>query len=704
MILRRNGTAHPEFQMPELSNHNPDSDPLARAEWELRPLFGSFIIVIITLAAMWPVLRAPFVWDDDLYLTMNRTLAKPGGLLDIWLKPYSSPSPYPLVFTTYWFEYRLWGLEPSGYRLVNLLLHATNSILLWRILRKLGIGGAWIAGAIFAIHPVHVESVSHAAERKDVLSGLFYFISILFWLQFLELKNRRAYALSFIAFVLAMLAKSVTCVLAPTLLLLLWWRGRREERSRTALLTIPYFILALALGLYTVYWEKHRTGATSDVIQLEFADRVIIAGRAMWFYFWKLAWPANLLTLYPKWIADASSFSQWLYPITVAMAGLAALGLAARNHRGLFMAFAYVVITLGPALGFINFSTMYYSYVMDHYQYLACAGWIALAGAIGSTMIYRVGGRNLATGAAILLLSVLGFLSFQQADTCRSLVTFWEHNVRGNPDSAPPRYDYGVALENEGRLDEALVQFLETLRRNPNDVDSYLHLGGIMKMKGDLAAAERYFDWATRVDPDHGKARRSQGTAYNHIGGIRVEQGKFDEAITIFERALSINPNLIDAKLNIGIAHSRAGRVEDAILIYRSVIQEHPSSEKAPVYLYQALRKAGRPEEARGELDKALQLFPNNILARMALAREAMGVKNMMEARRKLLECLEIDDTHAEANNMLGVIEAMSGNYQAAADYFARSLESDPNNVSTRANYERAMRDLKNESNASQRK
>ena len=272
------------------------------------------VIVLITLLAYVPALHGGFIWDDDSHVTDSLALRTLHGLATIWTTPGAVMQYYPLVHTSFWVQYHLWQLNPFGYHLVNVLLQAGNAILLWLILERLEIVGAWLAAAVFAIHPVQVESVAWISEQKNLLSGAFYLAAVLAYMRFCPLDAERPeekarwglYGLAFAFFVGAMLSKTVACTWPLTILLLTWWK-RGGIESRDVWLMTPFVAMGAVLGSITVWVETYCTGARGAGWSFTMFDRALIAGRAVWFYAVKLAWPENLAFVYPRWNIDAGT-------------------------------------------------------------------------------------------------------------------------------------------------------------------------------------------------------------------------------------------------------------------------------------------------------------------------------------------------------------------------------------------------------------
>jgi len=335
----------------------------------------ALVLVIVTFVVYQPIWRAGFIWDDNPHVTENVNLRSVHGLYRIWSEPKASQQYYPLQLTAYWIEYHLWGLRPFGYHLVNVLVHALNALLLWKVLRRLDVAGAWVAAAIFAVHPVQVESVAWISELKNLLSAMFYLLALLAYLRFRPLPGagqsgseyRGFYALAIILFLCALLSKTVACSLPAVLLVLIWWKnGRITARDIWPL--APMFVLGAGLGLMTAWLERHHVGAEGTEWSLSLLQRCLLAGRVLWFYMGKLVWPHPLIFIYSRWEIDARVWWQYLFP-AAALALLAGLWfLRTRIGRGPFATALCFAAILGPALGFFDIYPFRYSYVADHFQ------------------------------------------------------------------------------------------------------------------------------------------------------------------------------------------------------------------------------------------------------------------------------------------------------------------------------------------------
>src|SRR5881227_703115 len=376
-----------------------------------RALILAVVLAAVTIFAYRPAWHAGFLWDDDAYIINNELLTSPHGWQRIWFS-LDSPSQYfPLTYSTFRIEHALWGLNTTGYHWVNLLLHVGNALLIWAVLARLGVPGAWLAAAIFALHPVQVESVAWITERKNVLMGFFFLLTLLAWIAFTDESTRRPwrfYALAVILYALALSAKTTACTLPAALLLILWLQ-KKPIGKRRLIQILPFLILGFSMGLVAVWWERYHQGTHGPLFALSSLERTLVASHAVWFYLVKLLCPSNLIFIYPKWTIAATRALDY----TWLLAGVAlcfAIYLARRYlGRGVEVAAVFFVATLSPVLGFIMLYTFRYTFVADHYQYVACIGPIALvsAGLVKLTNSVSYGSRFL-SALAVFLFSALG--------------------------------------------------------------------------------------------------------------------------------------------------------------------------------------------------------------------------------------------------------------------------------------------------------
>src|SRR5580700_9103327 len=309
-------------------------------------------IAAATLAAYWPALQGGFVWDDNAHVT-SAALRSLHGLWRIWFDLGATQQYYPLLHSAFWLEHRLWGDAVLGYHLANLAQHAVAACLVVLIVRRLALPGAWLAGLVFALHPVCVESVAWISEQKSTLSAVFYLSSAFIYLGFDRTRRRSSYLWAFGLFLCALLTKSVTATLPAALLVVFWWKRGRLDLRRDVRPLLPWFAIAAAAGLFTAWVERTYIGAKGTDFALTWTQRFLLAGRVIWFYAGKVVWPANLIFTYPRWKIDAGVWWQWLFPAGALAAGVC-LALLARRHRGPLAGFLFFAGTLFPVLGFLN--------------------------------------------------------------------------------------------------------------------------------------------------------------------------------------------------------------------------------------------------------------------------------------------------------------------------------------------------------------
>ena len=640
----------------------------------------AFVLVLVTLLAYQPVWRAGFIWDDDSYVTNNTPLRTVDGLWGIWDKPGTTFQYYPLVFTSFWVEYHFWKLQPLGYHLVNVLLHALNAVLLWYVLRRLEIPGAWWAAAIFALHPVGVESVAWITERKNVLSGLFYFLAVLAYLRFRPLTDREAaracdwryYPLVLVLFLCALLSKTVTCSLPAVLLLLVWWKTGRVER-RDVLALAPLFVLGVASGFMTTWMEKHSVGASGAEWALSFGQRCLVAGRALWFYTGKLFWPHNLTFIYPRWEIDASVAWQYLFPVAALVVLIALWWLRSRIGRGPLVAVLCFAGTLVPALGFFDVFPFRYSFVADHFQYLACIGLISLAVSTGTAICKRAGpwGRNLGTVAAATALLVLGVSTGRQARIYQDLTTLWRDTLTKNPQCWMAHYNLGVTLTQARRVREAIGHYEQALRIKPDYVEAHNNLGIALQQLGRVQEAIEQYARALQLEPEDAVAQYNLGVALSQVG-------RFEEAIGHYEQALRITPDDAEAHNKLGGCLSRLGKVQEAIRHCEQALRIKPDYAEAQYNLGMALVQAGRLPEAMEHLERALRLEPDYAEAHCNLGIALVRRGRLPEAIGHYEQALRIKPDFAEAHNNLGNALKQLGRIPEAIAHYEQALQIKP--------------------------
>jgi len=619
------------------------------------PAAGAALIILLTMVAYLPALHCGYIWDDDFYVTENPTLRSLGGLEAIWLKPGATVQYYPLVFTSFWAEHRLWGLQPFGYHLVNVILHSINAVLLWRVLQRLQIPGSWWAAAIFALHPVNVESVAWVTERKNVLSGLFYLLSMLAYFRFQPLtgsetasaRHWRYYPVVLVLFLCALLSKTVTCSLPAVLMLLIWWKnGRLEKRDAVAL--APLFVLGITLGLATAWVEKHMLGANGSEWSLSLVQRCLVAGRSLWFYAGKLFWPHQLTFIYPHWEIDAGAAWQYLFPLGVVVVLLALWLMRSQIGRGPLVAVLFFAGTLVPALGFFNVYPFVYSYVADHFQYLASAGLITLIVGVATNICERTSrpGTHVAAVLGPVVLVTLGVLTWNQQQIYRDAETLWQDTITKNPQCSMAHHNLGDALLRRGKVPEAIDQFEQALRIKPDDAETHYNLGIALEQAGRIEEAIAHYQQASQIRPDFVKAHYNLGMALQRTGNIK-------EAIGHFEQALRIRPDSAAVHYNLGIALEQTGRIEEAVAHYEQALRSRPDFAEAHFNLAVVLMWLGKWPEAVEHFEQALRIRPDSAEVHYYLGIALERTGNVQEGIVHYEQALRIKPDYPKAQNGL---------------------------------------------------
>ncbi len=532
---------------------------------------GAVGLGLLTILIYRPAWHGGFIWDDDRYVTHNHLLTAPDGLRRIWFS-LDAPSQYfPLAYTVLRIERSFWDLNSAGYHWVNIFLHLGNALLVWCILARLKVPGAWLAGAIFALHPVQVESVAWISELKNLLMGSFFLLTLLAWIAYVDptSKHRRVlYVAALVFYLLALFAKSTACTLPAALLLILWLKKKPIGR-RALLEIIPFVVLALGIGMVAVWWEKYHQG-TRMLVSLGPIDRLLIASRAAWFYLSKIFWPSDLTFIYPQWQIGATNPVAYLWLIAAVVFAVMVYYGRRFFGRSVEVAALFFVTTLGPLLGFIMLYTFRFTFVADHYQYLASIGPIALASAGLATL--RRSSKALhwlviASGGAVLI--CLSLLTWRQSATYRDLETLWR----------------------------------TTLAKNPSCWMAYNNLGVVQFQKGGLDDAIEKYEQSLRLNPDYAEAR------YN-LGSALLQKGKIDDAIAECQKALELGPNDPDAHVVIGNAFMARRDIDGAISQYTQALALRAEDSNAHYNLATALREKGEFEQAGREYQKAREFEP----------------------------------------------------------------------------------------------
>ena len=613
---------------------------------------------LLVAAAYFPALFAGFVWDDRAF-TAAAAVQEPAGIWRIWFSPSEIEGEghyWPLTYTTFWLEHRLWGFWAPGYHAVNMLLHFANALLVWHLLRRmnaLAVWPAWLVAALFAVHPVHVEAVAWVIGRKDLLATLFYLGAALAWLRALDtatIAPWRWHLLALALFAASLLCKSIGITLPVALLVQRWWAHGRLTVA-DCWRVVPFFAVAIGFGVADLHYYK-------EIIDVDYAliEQVLIAAQALWFYVGKLLWPTELMPIYPHWRVGAAEVAPWAYALGAIVLAAMLWLLRGRIGRGAFAGAAFFALTLAPTLGLVPFGYMQFAFVANRYQYLADIG--ALTVLVGAVMV--AGGslgkqvRWLVVGVASVLLIVLCTLTWQQAGIYKDEIVFFERVVADNPSARDAHFNLGSALFDAGQQEAGLAAVRTSLALRPESMKAQYGAGLMLYQLGQLEEALAHMQRALAMN------------ANNHVvqygtGLVLAAMGRSDQAQQHYRRSLQINPRHRPAHLRLAELLAGAGQAAaaeeharqaltmqpgapDALLIlagiefnqqryrasldlYRSVTDRRPGSARAWSGAGAALYHLGKPDEALQHIDRALALNPslaearNNRAAIAAVAR-----------------------------------------------------------------------------------
>ena len=719
-------------------------------------------LLAATLAAYQPAWNGGLLWDDEAHVTRPE-LRSLDGLARIWVEPGATQQYYPLVHSTFWALHRLFGDHTLPYHLLSITLHALSAFLFALILLQLyGVPYAtipgrgwpgcfpserrqdrrssaehgwerpgqdprptdgprqtwwpWLAAFVFALHPVHVESVAWISELKNTQSGVFFLAAAMAYLRFDDGRRAPAWALAFVLFCLALLSKSVTATLPALLLVVLWWRRGRLDIWRDVAPLLPFFAAAAVFGTLTIWAERTLIGARGEGFEFSVLDRVLIAGRAVWFYLGRLLWPTDLMFIYPRWTIDASAWWQYLYPAAVVLL-LGGLWSMRSRSRAPIAALLFFCIALSPALGFVNVYPFRFSFVADHFQYLASLGIIALfSGGVAGLVSKRPLASGWAAPAAIALILVpLGVLTharsrdFADADTlyratiARDPQSWMAHNnlavlmLRSSPERALDHLDQalranaaypeahnnrGLALQLLERFEEAAAAHAEALRLEPTFADAYNNRGTALQKLNRLAEAEAAYREALRLRPELLQARVN-------LGNVMLEKGAAEEAASHYRAALAIDPALADVRFTLGAALERAGRPDEAAAEYREVLRLQPSAADAHTRLGALAEAAGRHDEAVAHYDEWARLEPQSPAAFIALGNARYRASDFARAAAAYESAARLAPDSPDARNNYGAALERMGRLAEAAAQYAEAVRLAPDSAGARANLRR---------------
>ncbi|MDA8242332.1 MAG: tetratricopeptide repeat protein [Nitrospiraceae bacterium] len=598
----------------------------------------SLFLLAVTLAIFWQVGGHDFVdYDDGRYITENPAVASgltPEGLKWAFTTGHAG-NWHPLTWVSHMLDVSLYGLNPRGHHLTNVVFHAANAILLFLLLNGLT-GTYWqssFVAALFALHPLHVESVAWVAERKDVLSTLFWMLTLTLYVRYVEKPGRLRYLLTLSAFVLGLMSKPMLVTLPFTLFLLDYWPlGRFSSiREGSSLLSgqknvftpliiekIPFIAFSFASSLVTIY-VQYKGGAVSSLDTVPFFSRIINALAAYVGYMGKMFWPLHLAVIYP--LPSTESIMKGVSAgLVLAVLSFATVRLA-RKHPYLLMGWLWYLGTLVPVIGLVQVGRQS---MADRYTYVPLIGlFIMIAWGAPIIMGQDRHRRLVLSTLGVLTLLACAAITWQQLGYWRNSITLFSHAIESVPDNDIAHVRLGYALARRGRPDEAISQYTEALRIRPRDAEAHFNMGFTLMQQGKVAEAIDQYWEVLKVDPDH------EG-AHINMGNALAEQGRLHDALYQYTEALRVNADNAETHFSMGLVLATQGDLEKGIMHFSEALRIRPNFAEAHYNLGIALARQGKLDEGIGHFAEALRINPGLAEARLALD---AAVKRKQELR-----------------------------------------------------------------------
>ena len=662
------------------------------------------LLAAAILAVYWPVRNYDFInLDDPTYVTENGHV-RAGLTCESFLWAFTATDTanwHPLTWISLMLDCQLYGLNPAGHHLTNVLLHSASTVLLFLVL--LGMTGSrWrsaFVAALFALHPLHVESVAWVAERKDVLSTLFWMLTLWAYLAYTQRPGVGRYLLILLLFALGLMAKPMLVTLPCVLLLLDYWPLERIQlgqagSSRTALgpsaviaqpprrqafrlllEKTPLFVLVAVSSVVTFVVQKSG-GAVGALEVYPIKIRVANALFSYVSYMVKMIWPQNLAVFYPHpgqslpmWQAAAAGLLLLLISIAVIRAG--------RRQSYLPVGWLWYLGTLVPVIGLVQVGAQA---MADRYTYVPLIGLFIMAawGVPELLAKYRFQRTVLATLATILLVT-LTLVSKRQVRHWQNSVALFSHTHAVTAKSYLVHNNLGSALNELGKYDEAIAHYTEALRIRPNFAEPHYNLGTALARQGKLKEAISHYTEALRIEPGHAEA-------CNNLGEVLRQQERYDEAISYYSRALQLKPDYPEAHSNLGIALARQGKLKEAMAHFSEALRLQPDYAAAHFNLGLSLVHQERPEEAVAHFYEALRTQPDDADTHYNLGVTLEKQGRLAEAMIHFSEVLRLQPDNAGAHNNLGVILARKGRFKEAISHYSKALQHNPNDGETHNN------------------
>jgi tetratricopeptide (TPR) repeat protein len=587
------------------------------------------LIIVATFVVYLRSFNGGFIWDDQTFIVDNPFLTNLSGLWKIWFTTELKHQYYPMVSTTFWIERHIFGLNPVGYHIVNIALHAVNAALVFIILKRLSIRGALAVALIFALHPVHADSAAFINERKNVLSGLFYLFALLSFLSFEETNSKKFYALALFGFLLALLSKTVAGSL-PAIIIIIAWMRHKEINLKYLSTLLPFFFLSAIFAVVTISVEMENTGVE---IGLSFAERLLVAGRATWFYALKLIAPVNLSLIYPRWTINSSNPVEWAYPLAVVIVTAILFVFRSRLGRAPLTAALFFLITLLPAMGFVDINFFNFSFVADHFQYLASLSLITLGTGIVLRLTKKIDPRA-PVALTIIVASIFSVLTWSRATLTTDHELLWRDTIEKNPKSWAARNNLGNILYGRLKREEAITQFKEAVMLNPLFDKARGNLADALTESGRFEEALIQYKSLAQI---------STFDSYKYYNyAIALEGlGRTNEAEEAYKKSIELNPDEVGPKNNLANIYLRGNDLAPAIALYEEIVELNPRHAPAHNNLGIIWNLKGQNNKSLSHYKLAIEADPGYAEAHhnMGITLEDLGrtgeaIKSYKEAER----------------------------------------------------------------------
>ena len=631
-------------------------------------------LIVTVLLAYYPSWYGGLIWDDSAHMT-RPDLRSLHGLFRIWFDLGATQQYYPLLHSAFWVQYHLWGASTLGYHLVNILLHATAAVMVLMILRRLAIPGAFLAAAIFALHPVHVESVAWITELKNTLSGVLYLGSALIYLHFDQKRRITSYAWALCLFIMGLLCKTVTATLPAALLVIFWWQKGNLSWRKDVLPLLPFFLLGASAGIFTAWVEHALIGAQGASFAFSPLERVLISGKAIWFYLSKLFWPANLTFIYPRWQIHQAAAWQYMFPVA-AFALVVMLWVWRRRWRGPLAGFLFFAGTLFPVLGFLNVYPFLFSFVADHFQYLASLGIITLTAAGISIFLkrMRIWQHPVGYSVCILLLVMLAVLTWRQSQMYSDAEKLYTRTIDLNPVCWLAYNNRGELLVGRGEYRRAIDDFDKAIAIKPDCAEAYNNRGLAYTGLGDYRHAIEDCSRAVKFKPVFAQAYINRGVAYSSLGD-------YQPAIKDYGRAIEITPDYTMVYIDRGVAYSKINQPQLSIEDFSKAINQKPDCVEAYYNRGKVYNMLGRKKLSIEDFNKVILFKPdytdayyNRGVVYGDLGKDDLAIKDFNKVIR-------LKPDYADAYFKRGAIVYKFGQKQLALQDFSEVIRLKPDSI-----------------------